>query len=60
MVDFFNQKNKIKEFDDTLKMVADAFDLGSLKARVDVLTKEQHSDGFWDNMAHRQNRAFKT
>ena len=26
MVDFFNQKNKIKEFDDTLKMVADAFD----------------------------------
>ena len=52
MVDFFNQKNKIKEFDDTLKMVADAFDLGSLKARVDVLTKEQHSDGFWDNMAH--------
>ena len=52
MVDFFNQKNKIKEFDDTLKMVADAFDLDSLKARVDVLTKEQHSDGFWDNMAH--------
>lgn len=52
MVDFFNQKNKIKEFDDTLKMVADAFDLGSLKARVDDLTKEQHSDGFWDNMAH--------
>ena len=51
MVDFFNQKNKIKEFDDTLKMVADAFDLDSLKARVDVLTKEQHSDGFWDNMA---------
>ena len=38
MVDFFNQKNKIKEFDDTLKMVADAFDLDSLKARVDVLT----------------------
>ena len=52
MVDFFNQKNKIKEFDETLKMVADAFDLDSLKARVDVLTKEQHSDGFWDNMAH--------
>ena len=52
MVDFFNQKTKIKEFDDTLKMVADAFDLDSLKARVDVLTKEQHSDGFWDNMAH--------
>ena len=52
MVDFFNQKNKIKEFDDTLKMVADAFDFDSLKARVYVLTKEQHSDGFWDNMAH--------
>lgn len=33
-------------------MVADAFDLDSLKARVDILTKEQHSDGFWDNMAH--------
>ena len=62
MVDFFNQKNKIKEFDETLKMVSDAFDLTALEERAAELTKEQHSDGFWDDMARASevNRELKT
>lgn len=52
MVDFYNQKNEIEELQETLKVATEAIGLNKIKARVAELTAEQHTEGFWDNVAH--------
>ncbi len=52
MVDFYNQKIKVEELEDSLKVATEAIGLTAIKQRVAELTAEQHTEGFWDNVAH--------
>lgn len=49
MVDLFNQKIKVKEFDKTVDMAKSAMNINALKLRKEELIGEQNSDGFWEN-----------
>lgn len=50
MVDLFNQKNKIKEFEKTVDMAKSAMNLAQLKKRKDELLFEQNAEGFWEDI----------
>ena len=52
MIDFSEQKNRIKALEEVLETTAEAADIGALKKRIGELTSEQHSEGFWDNIQH--------
>lgn len=54
MIDFLEQKNKLNELSASLKAASVAIKLCDIKAKIDVLTKEQHAEGFWDDLDNAQ------
>ena len=54
MVEYDEPRLLVKKIRETLLKCGESMNLDTLRAEIDTLTQEQHSEGFWDNLSNAQ------